>query len=100
MKQFARKQTALSLVQVEPHETAQSSSLNEFFDGWLTSAGATLTPSQPIRQRTKPIFGKSPLTSTDVMRVIRATVRESSEHRHWPPDVVLSFMRADVIKRK
>ncbi len=102
MKQLARKPSALSLVPAapEPHETAQSSTLNDFFDGWLTSVGATLEPSQPARPRTKTIFSKSPLTSADVMRVIRATVRESAEHRHWPPDVVQTFMRADVIKRK
>jgi hypothetical protein len=101
MKQFARKLSALSLVPAapEPHETAQPSSLNEFFDGWLTSVSSTFG-TQPTRAQSKTIFGKPPLTSTDVTRVLRATVRESSEHRHWPPDVVQTFMRADVIKRK
>ncbi|HKO61299.1 MAG TPA: hypothetical protein VJV03_09080 [Pyrinomonadaceae bacterium] len=101
MKQVARKLSALSLVQTapEPHETAPSASLNEFFDGWLTSVSPTLAASQPTRRPSTTVFSKSSLSSADVMRVIRATVRESSDHRHWPPDVVQKFMRADVIKR-
>ena len=98
MKQFARKQAPLSLVPTSPeqHQPAKtSSSLNEFFDGWLTSVNPT--PQPPSTSR---VFGKLPLSTTDVMRVNRATVRESREHRHWPPEVVLTFMGADVIKRK
>src|SRR5687768_13382509 len=97
MKQFARKQIPLSLVPTAPeqHQPAKSSSLNEFFDGWVTSVSPT---SQPQSSRTA--LGKLPLSITDVTRVNRATVRESREHRHWPREVVLTFMRADVIKRK
>jgi hypothetical protein len=97
MKQFARKQAPLSLVPTtpEPNQPAKtSSSLNEFFDGWLTSVSPT-----PQLQSARTVLGKLPLSTTDVVRVNRATVRESREHRHWPPDVVLTFMRADVIKR-
>ena len=98
MKQFARKQSPLSLVpnMAEQNEPAQaSSSLNEFLDGWLTWVSPT---PQPPLSRT--VLGKMPLNTTDIVRVNRATVRESREHRHWPPEVVLAFMRADVIKRK
>src|SRR5688572_17509646 len=97
MKQFACKQAPLSLVPTAPehNQPAQNSSLfNEFFDGWLTS----VSPTQP--QSSRIVLGKLPLSTTDVTRVNRATVRESGEHRHWPPEVVLTFMRADVIKRK
>jgi len=98
MKQFARKQAALSLVPTAPEQNQPektSSSLNEFFDGWLTSVSPT---PQPPPSRI--VLGKLPLSTTDAMRVNRATVRESREHRHWPPDVVQTFMRAEVIKRK
>jgi len=98
MKQFARKQAPLSLVATAPeqNQTAKtSSSLNGFFDGWLTSVSPT---PQPPSSRT--ILGKLTLSATDVTRVNRATVREGLEHRHWPPEVVQTFMRADVIKRK
>jgi len=40
------------------------------------------------------------LSSRDVTRVNRATVRESSDHRHWPPEVVMTFLAAEVIKRR
>ena len=99
MKQLARKQTALALVPAaESQEPAGSQSLNDFFDGWLNTVGPAVSTSQPPPARMG--FGKTPLTTTDVMRVNRATVRESVDHRHWPPEVVQTFMRADVIKRK
>ena len=98
MKQLARKQAALSLVPSTPEQNQPaktSSSLNEFFDGWVTSV--TQTPQAPS---SRTVLGKPQLSTSDVMRVNRATVRESQEHRHWPPEVVQTFMRADVIKRK
>ena len=97
MKQLARKQASLSLVPTTPEHNQPaktSSSLNEFFDGWLTS----VSPTPQSQSRT--VLVKLPLSTTDIMRVNRATVRESREHRHWPPEVVQTFMRADVIKRK
>ena len=96
MKQLARKQSPLSLVPTVPEQNqpAKASSFNEFFDGWLTSVSPT---PQPPSQT---VLGNLPLSTTDIVRVNRATVRESREHRHWPPEVVLTFMRADVIKRK
>ena len=101
MKQFARKQAPLSLVTTAPEPSRPpktSSSLNEFFDGWLTSVSSTF--AQPTRPIPNSLQGNYRSASTDVMRVNRATVRESREHRHWPPEVVQTFMRADVIKRK
>ena len=97
MKQLARKQASLSLVPTTEHNqpAKTASSFNEFFDGWMTSVRPD---PQPPSSRT--VLGKLPLSTTDVMRVNRATVRESREHRHWPPEVVQTFMRADVIKRK
>src|SRR5687767_9923934 len=98
MEQVERKQASCSLVAtaLEQNQTAKtSSSLIWFFDGWLTSVSST---PQPPSART--ILGKLTLNATDVTRVNRATVREGLEHRHWPPEVVQTFMRADVIKRK
>ncbi|HKO41889.1 MAG TPA: hypothetical protein VJU84_01260 [Pyrinomonadaceae bacterium] len=97
MKQFARKQASLSLVPTTPEQNQPAktaSSFNEFFDGWLTSVSPTPQP------QSRTVLGKLPLSTTDIMRVNRATVRESREHRHWPPEVVQTFMQADVIKRK
>ncbi|MGI8731946.1 MAG: hypothetical protein ACR2LM_01410 [Pyrinomonadaceae bacterium] len=38
------------------------------------------------------------LTTEEVIRVNRATVRESSTHRYWPTDVLAALLTADVIK--
>jgi len=103
MKQFARKQIPLSLVPPAPEQQRPDTapSLNGFFDDWLSTVSSTLTTNDPIKRASSTmVFGKRPLTSTDVTRVNRATVRESSDHRHWPPDVVQTFMMAEVIKRK
>jgi hypothetical protein len=104
MKQLARKQTPLSLVPPADQQSERQpagGSLDNFFAGWLTSVSSTLSNPDPLKsQSSRRVFGKLPLTSTDVTRVNRATVRESTDHRHWPPDVVRTFMRADVIKRK
>ena len=40
------------------------------------------------------------LTIREVLGLTRATVRESVEHRTWPPEVVLKFMAAEVVTRK
>jgi hypothetical protein len=40
------------------------------------------------------------LTIRELLGLTRATVRESREHRTWPPDVVLKFMAAEVVTRK
>ena len=38
------------------------------------------------------------LTTEEVIRVNRATVRESFSHRYWPTDVLAALLTADVIK--
>ena len=40
------------------------------------------------------------LTTPELLGINRATVRESDAHRHWPTDVVLTFMAAEVVRRK
>lgn len=40
------------------------------------------------------------LTIREVLGLTRATVRESEEHRTWPPEVILKFMAAEVVTRK
>jgi hypothetical protein len=102
MKQLARKSSHISLVPPAAEQQNEHSdsapSLKEFFDGWLSTVRSTLiTPDG--KHRSSQVFGKRPLTSTDLTRVNRATVRESTDHRHWPSDVVQTFMMADVIKR-
>jgi hypothetical protein len=103
MKQLARKSRHISLVpptaEQEDRQDA-APSLQEFFDGWLSTVSTTLTtPDRTKHRSSKAVFENRPLTSTDVTRVNRATVRESIDHRHWPPGVVQTFMLADVIKR-
>ncbi|HEV7798551.1 MAG TPA: hypothetical protein VGO73_10365 [Pyrinomonadaceae bacterium] len=103
MKQFNRKSSALALVRpapiVEPHEEEKAAALRESFAGWLGSVAPTLLRS-PAKHKPSVANGtRRSLTSTDIIRVNRATVRESTTHRHWPPEVVLSFLEADVITR-
>lgn len=106
MKQSTRKSNGLSLVTAtyESRELPQlgperGEELTESFDGWLSSVAPTLVQSTPKEKRETSVPGRRSLSSVDVVRVNRATIRESSIPRHWPPDVVLSFLAADVIKR-
>ena len=80
----------------------KAAKLRESFDNWLNSVASTLVQSGvPQEQPTiDDRLGRRPLTSAEVTRVNFATVREGTEHRHWPPEVVLSFLDADVIRRK
>jgi hypothetical protein len=106
MKQSTRKANALSLVPSAPgpsdsHEQAKEEALNASFEGWLNSVAPTLLQST-ITDKPEPVpvyRARRSLTTTDIVSVNRATVRESTDHRHWPPDVVISFLEADVIKR-
>jgi hypothetical protein len=106
MKQFARKSCPLSIVRspaapiaeacVEEHTVA----LRESFDGWLNSVAPTLLQAKASQDEPKNTCrGRRPLTLTDIIRVNRATIRESIAPRLWPPDVVLSFLAAEVVKR-
>jgi hypothetical protein len=103
MKQLARKSSHISLVppvEQESDRPAVSPFLDEFFDAWLATVSPTLVTSEAMKPgSSKVAVGKRPLTSTDVTRVNRATVRESTDHRHWPPGVVQTFLVANVVKR-
>lgn len=106
MKRSAQKSKTLSLVQsstksYESEATDKSSVLRDSFDSWLSSVAPTLvqTPVVPTRRDSVDPW-RSSLSSRDVTRVNRATVRESSDHRHWPPEVVMTFLAAEVIKRR
>jgi len=107
MKQSAQKSENLSLVPFDARAYLsgtedKAANLRESFDNWLNSVASTLVQSgvpqdQPsIADRLR----RRPLTLAEVTRVNFATVREGTEHRHWPPEVVLSFLDADVIRRK
>ena len=107
MKRSAQKSKTLSLVQTgtksyESGADAKSGVLQESFDSWLSSVAPTLvqTPVAQTRRDSAADPWRSSLTSRDVTRVNRATVRESSDHRHWPPEVIMTFLAAEVIKRR
>ena len=106
MKQSLQKSENLSLVafdaRVYDSGTAdKAANLRASFDNWLNSVASTLVQSS-VTQDQSSIAGwrRRPLTLAEVTRVNFATVREGTEHRHWPPEVVISFLAADVIKRK
>jgi len=104
MKRAAQKSTALSLVPSEvvsrdANPDEHSPDLKDSFDGWLNSVAPTLLQSAPTQKNIDHTARWRSLSSIDVTRVNRATVRESFAHRHWPPDVVTSFLAAEVIKR-
>ena len=107
MKQSLQKSENLSLVPFDARAydsgTADKAAhLRESFDNWLNSVASTLVQSGVPQDQAiiADRLGRRPLTSSEVTRVNFATVREGTEHRHWPPEVVLSFLAADVIKRK
>jgi len=101
MKQPTRKTSILALVgSPERSNTAaaeRAAVLKESFDGWLSSVAPTLLQSEGQKDAVK--LQRRSLSSVDHIRVNRATVREGVVHRAWPPDVVLTFLAADVIKR-
>jgi hypothetical protein len=109
MKQFARQSRPLALVpspieEVQPradNNNESSSSLRDFFDDWLSGMSPAMlqSPTEEVRPA-RTFYGRTPLTSTDMTRVNRATVRESGAHRHWPREVVETFLAAEVIRRK
>ena len=103
MSQAVRKTHQFSIVRPvsETADTTPDSaaSLNDFFGGWLDSVAPRLSKQQALPARPLP-FQKLRISTTDIVRVNRATVRESTAHRHWPPDVVAQFLTAEVITRK
>lgn len=103
MKQSTQKNNSLSLVaplpaQPESLPQGKADELKDSFDGWMSSIAPKLMESPVIEKQEMPVRGRHSLSSVDVLRVNRATIRESSVPRHWPPDVVLSFLAAEVIK--
>jgi hypothetical protein len=103
MSQAARKKSQLSLVPsgstpVDPTRDS-AASLSEFFGGWLDSIAPALSTQQSTQA--PPVgYRQPPISTTDIVRVNRATVRESTDHRHWPAEVVEQFLTAEVITRK
>jgi len=103
MSQALRKTNEYSVVrgvsQPESMPVGSAASLEEFFGGWLDSVAPRISQQQaPATPRFR--LRKLPISTTDIVRVNRATVRESTAHRHWPPDVVAQFLTAEVITRK
>jgi hypothetical protein len=99
MKQAARRAPDHSIIPPASSPEEGSDSLNDFFSGWLDSVASQLSTAKPSKLRTRtPTYRKLMVSSTDIVRLNRATVRESTELRQWPPDVVAQFLQADVIR--
>ena len=99
MKQAARTAPDHSIIPPASSPEEGSDSLNDFFSGWLDSVAPQLSPAKPSKLRArKPSYRKLMVSSTDIVRLNRATVRESTELRQWPPDVVAQFLQAEVIR--
>jgi hypothetical protein len=106
MKQAVKKSKTLSLVTVETRAYDSDpedrvSALKESFDGWLDAVAPNLLKSSSAEdQPSTPNRWRKSLTFRDVTRVNHATIRQGTDHSHWPPEVVLSFLAAEVIKRR
>ena len=106
MKQLAQNSRRRSLL-VSATKTPGSASdtseiaLRESLAGWLNSAAPPLLHVVTWKGKTPlTLHGGEPLSSVDQIRVDRATVRESHTHRHWPAEVVMKFLAAEVITRQ
>lgn len=85
-----------------PEDPAKESadSLKEFFSGWLDAVAPDLTEGSQARIRARTSgYRRRRVSSTDIVRLNRATVRESTDHRQWPPEVVAQFLAAEVIRK-
>src|SRR6185503_2163382 len=101
MKKAARTAAKPATAPSASSPEVASDSLNEFFSGWLDSVAPELSGTTPAKKRQRtPASRQLLVSSTDMVRVNRATVRESNAHRHWPPDVVAQFLEAEVIRTK
>jgi hypothetical protein len=101
MKQAAGPATELSVVPSTSSPEVGGDSLNEFFSGWLDSVAPELSREKTPKRRARTAgYRKLLVSSTDMVRVNRATVRESTAHRHWPPEVVAQFLQAEVIRNR
>ena len=86
-----------------PEDSAKESaaSLQEFFSGWLDSVAPELAERPQARTPARTSgYRRRVVSSTDIVRLNRATVRESTDHRHWPPEVVAQFLAAEVIRKR
>lgn len=102
MKQAAGKPHQRSVAAPGPGKEAgrESASLKAYFGSWLNSVAPGLSKIPDSALAPKPLRFKRSITAHDMVRVNRATVREGTAHRHWPPDVVAQFLTAEVITRK
>lgn len=101
MKQAAGQTAQLSIDPSATSPEAVSDSLNEFFSGWLDSVAPALSKRQSLKTLARPyVYRQRPITTTEIVRVNRATIRESTVLRQWPPDVVAQFLAAEVIRTK
>lgn len=104
MKRSALKSIPLALVpsRAKPvNHSKQVSNVTDYFDGWLQSVSPSAIEPKTFsipRERANP--GGRPLTQADLSRVILATVRESDDHRAWPPGVFEKFLQAEVIRSR
>ena len=106
MKQLAQNSRRRPLL-VSATKTSGSASdtreiaLRESLAGWLNSAAPPLLHVITWKGKTPLMLqGREALSSVDQIRVDRATVRESHTHRHWPAEVVMKFLAAEVITRQ
>ena len=107
MKRYVQKSDSLSLVprNTRAHDLGKEDNAapsRDSFDGWLNSVAPALVQATHPEDdpNVSDRYRRRALSLDEVSRVNFATVREGTEHRHWPPEVVLSFLAAEVIKRK
>jgi hypothetical protein len=123
VSELARKTSQAVVVLRDPEAAAYTDvnpiSLKRFFHGWLREVtpreidvdghdlGITriFPTEEPVAiavtsapENANPLKRKwKILTIREILSINRATVRESAAHRHWPRDVVLKFLAADVV---
>ncbi len=128
MRELARQKSQTVVITRDSgaadHTEVNTVSPKQFFHGWLREVPprrvnprldqelpitriSTLGEAEAITRVTTANMTAAPvrykrgiLTIREMLSVNRATVRESDAHRHWPTDVVLKFMAADVVTRK
>ena len=106
MKQLAQNSRRRSLVASATKTRGSASDTREIalrtsLAGWLNSAAPPLLQVIPWTGKSSlTTSGREALSSIDQIRVDRATVRESHTHRHWPAEVVMKFLAAEVITRQ
>lgn len=107
MKEFVQqRRRAISLLPVSATALAEESfdvnpkTLKRSFQGWLDAVASQGTiPHAAVHHMLllPPRLG-SVLTTEEFIQVNLVTVRESKAHRRWPPDVIATFLAAEVIR--